>query len=139
MKRLLIFGLFGSAVWAVSASLVVDLIFGGFTLPSPEGLALIATDIPVWFPVALTFAAVIGMLDFGLEKARLSTPYRACICGAIGLSAVNWMFVPSDPALLTFLSISLAGAVPGALCSWLSGRPAAGAVTLPAFEKPIAP
>ena len=122
MKRLLIFGLLGSTLWAAGAGLVLDLVFNNFALPSAEALATIAINLPVAMPIGLFFAAVFGVLDLVLEKANLSTWHRVCASGAIAFFLVNYLYVPTSVAPLTFLSISLTGMLPAMMCSWLSGR-----------------
>jgi hypothetical protein len=125
MKRLLTFGLLGPPIGALVLFFIV-LPVGAWLGGKPhEGIspAYVGFVIAVIFPVPFAYAFGIvpalltALLDWLLDRSGIR--WRALWCALFGtlVAIPAWKAPMVDVALF-----ALVGAVPAALCSWLTGR-----------------
>ena len=135
LLRLVVFGLLGSAFWAVlCAADFVFVSFGAeFSFESLQGMLLL---IPNLLVLGVAYALLTWLVDFAL--LRLKQPYRMVAVVLVGIAAMNFMLWNGE--WLQGLSISVVGALPAALCSlicgWAPGMPLVGRWLSPAPALP---
>ena len=110
MKRALLFLLLGPL-------LCVALVCAPPALHSPKAFWPIFLDLaPIIFPLALGLMAIAGVVDWLLAN----TIWLRIIASALVAFAVVIIFQYATGPIVPL--IGLVGAIPAAICSWLSGR-----------------
>jgi hypothetical protein len=110
MRRFLIFGLLGTL-------LCVALLCAPPALHSPKAFWPIFLALaPIMFPLALGLMAIAGVVDWLLAN----TSWLRIIASASVAFACVMIFQYADGRIVPL--IGLVGAIPAALCSWLSGK-----------------
>ena len=114
LVQMLVFGLLGASIWAAAG-----LALFGFPFWHSDLLREMTGLFITLFPYAVVFACAIAAFDFMLGLLKM--PYRLMATALVGLCAMVWMFVNlGDP--LKLAGVGLLGALPAALCSWLSAE-----------------
>jgi hypothetical protein len=118
--QFLVFGLVGGSTWTAAGLILFAFMFWHSDLSFDTAVEL-AKLFPTVFSYTIVYAAGIAAIDFVVEWLRL--PHRAVICALVSLLLLDWLCVsvpdPSRISAAKLAAISLLGALPAALCSWL--------------------
>jgi hypothetical protein len=127
MKRLLIYTLLGPPI-GLAVVLAITAPFEPLVRDNLDRalLGAVALAIPFSYPAGLLPAIIVAVVDQLLAKRGLALWPRICACAGAGyvvtmLGAYGFRLPPNGRYLL----VGLVGAVPAAVCAWLSGRSAA--------------
>jgi hypothetical protein len=127
MKRFLIYALLGPpvgfAVLIVMTALLTPRMRG---TPDNALFGAVALAIPAAYLVGLLPAMIVAVVDLLLSKRKLALWPRICACTAAGyivtMLGTYGFRLPPNGRFLLFGLFGLVGAIPAALCAWLSGR-----------------
>jgi hypothetical protein len=122
MKRILIFGLLGTSMWAVGATGLFVFVLYGFSTPRTDYIAGAIAFLPVAFKFSLIPAVAFCAVDAILERISLRPFLRMEICAAIGFCTPMLYLVTRSPSVVAVIAFGLLGAIPATFCSWLSSR-----------------
>ena len=124
MKRFLVYALLGPPIgWAVLFAMTVlfePRMRDTFDASTLGGAVLL---IPFSYLAGLLPAIIVAVVDLLLAKRRLALRPRIGACTAAGyVVAILGMYGFHPPPTGKALVFGLVGAIPAAVCAWLSGR-----------------
>jgi hypothetical protein len=130
MRRVLFFGLLGPfLVWLTFVLLHVP---EAVSKPLPDDFGFVFAFLLAAYVVALLPSLVVAGLDEVMARSGAQPLVRIAACAGVGYAAaivLCYLAAPAIAAQATFAkywpALGLLGAVPGAVCSWLSGGKAA--------------
>jgi hypothetical protein len=135
LLRLVVFGVLGSAVWAVLCAADFEFVSFGADF-SMDSLQMMLALVPNTFVLGVAYGLLTGLIDFVL--LRVKQPYRMAAAALVGVAVMNYMLWNGEWA--QGAAISLVGLLPAALCSllcgWASHAPLVGRWLAPAPALP---